>query len=225
MSASSGKVLDAIITGSAPDEVTVAAARLIAQLEDLYEPIMKEADGMLVDIPADPVAEGFGAFVARLSDLRNKSNRVARWLQEAAAERRQAQVRVKSAKVAYEEKLQMTLAHDPEVQETAGQQAKLAVAKSKLGREHRLVAYSDRIYTQCVGYHESLKLIHDTLADTKRDMMAQLAVVKQQIAIGEVDGARFPAERRGELEREGSMRQLESAIAAELDGKEGTITF
>jgi len=212
--------LDMMIVGSAPDDVTMAAEKLITHLASRYEPLVEQSMQLLTSIPEDPVALGLDQFNVRLSQLRNDANILAQALGAVISEKRRCQERVKSAKTAAEEKLQILLIHDPEVKEITGQQQKLAMAKTKMSRELRLVDYADQIYTRVLGYYEALKLAHDTLADTKRDLMSQLAVIKQQIAIGEVSGNSFPVSRASV----NGLSALEQDLARAI-GPEGSTSF
>jgi len=209
---SSLEPLDLAIVGT-PDEVSQAAMLLIDKLEHHYGPMVANAESFLHDISTDPVSDGFTAFVANLGQLQNDRSRVSQWLIEATAEKRRSQTRVRRAKTAYEEKLHLTLAYDPDISAVDGQQAKMALARSKLHREFRIVAYAEQIYTQVLGFFEALKLAHDQINESKRDMMAQLAVIKQMVILGEISPEQFPAEREGVGS---NLRETEHAIAREL---------
>lgn len=208
--------LDLIIAGTAPDEVTVAANRLINQIQDKYDPIIAKAGSFQHEIDEDPVKMGVRHFNHKLHLLRADANTINQWHLEVIAEKRKAQSRVKAAKVAYDEKLQLMLTSDMDVREVEGQQHKMALAKKKLAKEARVVAYCEQIYTMVLGYAEAIKLAADNLGDTKRDLMAQLAVIKQSVAIGETSGGAFPIGNGDGSVPASRFQEMEASIASEL---------
>lgn len=207
------EALDLIVSGTAPDEVTLAANALIQKLSSKYEPLIQKAEELVTQIPEDPVASGLADFNLRLARLRTSSNTVSQWLAMAVADKQRCRSRVKAAKSAFDTKLQHTLAMDDRVAAVSGQQSKMAVARNLLVRESRVVDYADQIYTLMSGYHDALKVHSDNLADTKRDLMAQLAVIKQMVNLGEVSGGEFNNRSVGGSP---SMKELEAQVAAEL---------
>lgn len=197
------------------DKITLAAKQLVQYLADKYEPMVQEAQHLMMDIPEDPSLIGLAEFNRLISVLRSRSNTVARYLMQATEEKRKSQRRRDAAKTAFEEKLQYVLSTDTVVLEIDGQQAKMAEARARLTDEARLVDYAGQIYTLVLGYHEALKLVHDQLSETSRDLMRQYSVIKQQIQMGEVDGGGWrPGAGGGEP---GNPRaELEAKLASEL---------
>lgn len=176
----------------------------------------------MMDISLDPSALGLGEFSKQVGDIRNRSNRVAQWLSAIIAEKRKAQRRRDAAKVAYDEALQFILATDPDVRGVDGQQAKMAEARAKLGKEARIVAFANQIYTIVLGYHEALKLVHDQLSETSHDLMRQYSVIKQQMRLGEVDPQGFRSGHSSYSIPEGATAELEAKLAQEL-GDAGSV--
>ncbi len=216
--------LDTIIANIAPDEISGAAGRLIDDLQGHYLPIIEEAQQLVRnrDIPSDPVAQGLQSFNEMIAALRGDANRVSDWLAQLNAEKRRAQARTKSARTAYDEQIARSLSQDPDILAIDGQQQKLAAAKEKHRREARIVSYADQIYTMVLGYHEAIKLVFDTLADTKRDLMSQLAVVKQRIALGEISGNQFPIT-RGFGPPTNRQQEMERELARDLPAGAGQV--
>ncbi len=127
---------------------------------------------------------------------------------------------------ALQEKLNIALEHDPDVQKVSGQQAKLAAAQNKHAREQRIVNYCEQLHIGARSYHDVIKLTFDTLKDTKDDLMRQLAVVKQQIAIGEVNSSRFPvAGDNGSFRQNVASASVELEIAEALDTGSGNVAI
>ncbi len=222
--------LDVIVAQVESDDVSTAAEELINHLRGRWEPVLIEAESAKVELASNPVAQGLSQFNEKLAAIRLKANFTSTSLAALIDEKRKADDRRKAAKAAYEEKLNLTLTQDPDIteaKEAAG--IKLSMAKELCKREARIVQYTERIFQQVNGYYNALKMMHDNIAETKKDLMAQLAVIKQQIAIGEVNSSSFPIP-GGPSPRSGvsaptSMQELEMELAADLPAQSGNVAF
>jgi hypothetical protein len=218
--------LDLVIAGTAPDELTTIALTEIQRLQRLFDPMTEAAAATHVEIPADPVAFGLSSFNELLSQVRTQANAVRGYLSIAITEKRRAQSRRDQAKTAYDRKLAIVLTSDDDVEKETGQQAKLALAKTKLERESRIISYCENLYTMVLGYNEALKLELDRLTDTKRDLMSQLQIIKQQIALGEHSGS-LNGVVNGMLRPASPVERAEAEVAVVLasDSGDGHTSF
>jgi hypothetical protein len=217
--------LDSLVSNVVDEDVARAASTLQEFLRQRYLPEIAELEHRVVEIDADPVTKGLVNFNDKLSQIRQAANQVAPILAQAISDRNEARSRRDNAKAAFEVRLNEVLSGDSDITElTGGQSQKIAAAKHKLRRELSIVHYSDQIYAQMRGYHDAIKLVFDNLATTKSDLMAQLAVIKQQIQLGEVDASRFPLERPGISPPQTGARELEADIARDL-GDAGLAQF
>jgi hypothetical protein len=219
--------LDALVSTIVSDDISQAFDNELERLTSTLAPMVEQVQTMKVDIPSDPVALGLSQFNEKLSVIRQYANQVTPMQNRAIALRAQARSRRDQAKKAFEARLNLLLSTDEDVlKEKGGQQAKMAMAKDKLSREGRVVAYCEQLYAVASAYYDAIKLASDNLKDTKSDLMAQLAVIKQQIAIGEVDGKHFPVQGADSGRPHTSpLQRAEAEIAASLPIPEGTIRF
>ncbi len=86
------------------------------------------------------------------------------------------------------------------------------------------MAYAERIYNLASGYNASLKRISDNLKDTKSDLMSQLAVIKQQIALNEIPHSAFPT-MGGSQPPITARQQIEQEVDQVMKGRSGTTSF
>jgi hypothetical protein len=220
--------LDALITSPIRDEVSLAASSLSQQLTDRYDARVHDALSLQDrhEIPSDPASLGLGQFHQRLAYINRDSTRVATLLSELKYEKRQAQARVRKAKALLEERIHLLINHDDEIKAAeGGQKGREMAARDRASREVRILDWAEMIYTQILGYHEAASLAHDTLKQARRDNMDQLAVIREQIRLGEVQAATFPVP-GNQIRQQPSGSQLQADLAQALDGKaEGTAAF
>lgn len=219
---------DDLIQPVIEDEVTSLATQELTRLKTGYEPKVYEALALKHTIPHDPVALGLAQFNQRLAYLNADITNISQLLALLIFEKRQAQDRKQKAKSAYEERLHILVNHDETVRDAeGGQKGREIAAKGMMQREQRLVDYCEQIYTTILQYHESVKLVLDTLKETKRDNMNQLAVIKEQIRAGEVNSSSFPVETVSPPTSPGTDRTsaLEAEIREILPSGEGHTQF
>jgi hypothetical protein len=199
--------------------------KLYDDMEKLFTPMVNAATGMIVELPEDPVSFGLTSFHGRIAQIRAFSNQVATWQQHAIVAKREAQARKTRARLVREERYLALLAADPTVREAqGGQGGREAAAKSRLTRENRIVEYADMLYTQALGFYEALNRAQENLKETKRDAMSQLAVIRDQIRMGEVDSSTFPVDRTGVSIPTTKNAEIETELQREMSA-DGTINF
>jgi hypothetical protein len=216
---------DDLVVEQVDDDVTLAARRLLTYYDNRYAAVLRQSQTLGVDIPKDPVSAGLNSFNSTLALARHAANQVAPWLSNLVADKNAAYERYKKAKAAYEEKLDLMFANDPEVQEIKGVEAKKIHVRNICERDARIVNYAEQIWRRISAYHDALKLIYDNLTGTSSDLMKQLAVVKQQIALGEINPNDFPTERGGVSPPTSGLQRAEADIASALDAPEGPVTI
>lgn len=217
---------DKLVSTPEEDDVSLAARDLLTFYDERYAAALTSLQGLTVTIDKDPVAGGLQRFNHLISSVRVAANYVAPWLSAVVADRNAALERFKAAKAAYEEKLDLTLAHNEEVRDLAGSfEAKKALARDLCKRDKRIVDYAEQIYRRLSAYYDAIKIVYDNLNATNGDLMKQLAVVKQQIALGEADPNRFPVDRGGVGPPTSPLQEAEREVSEALDVKEGLVEF
>jgi hypothetical protein len=187
--------LDELVAPPVDDVLTAAARDEVQRLDDAFKARVDHALALKHEIPHDPVPLGLAQFNARVARLNHDINEVAQLRAMLISEKRRAQERRDRAKSALREKITLLLENNEDVRSSeGGQRGREAAAEALCAEDQRKVDICHRIYTIVLGYDEATRLVFDTLKETKADNMRQLAVVKEQIKLGEVSSADFPIE-------------------------------
>lgn len=192
-------------------EINEAAERQLASIRAHFDPLLEEIRNRQITIDGDPIVHGVSQFNEKLAALRANGNLSSTELSVAISMVAKASDMVTMLQAALDEKIRLAITMDPDIKDVPGMEHKKLLAMDKHRVAERRLFQAKRIHALLKGYHDALKVLDKNIDATKGDLMKQLAVVKQMIALGEapantpipvVGGAERKPTKLEELERE-----------------------